>query len=281
MHIKHQTSGVFKNMFMAVCLLLAWLGGMSGAYAGDTAVYYIQTDQLNTPRVITDQNQAVVWKWESDAFGSVPPNEQPGTAPAFVFNPRFAGQYFDRESNLHYNYYRDYDPQIGRYVESDPIGLGGGINTYGYVNGRPTQLVDADGRFAMLIPVAIELGEMAWTTYRAYRTAQAIVGIANAIAAENNENVSNAQSKEDKSCPEDQSDPCKDLKNKIKDVQSKLDKKRQQLFLDKYDLYNKYYDLGSNPNPKQGTYVGHVDQIIALQRGLDKLMKQAKDAGCL
>jgi RHS repeat-associated protein len=114
---------------------------VTGGTAASAAVYYIHTDQLNTPRVIADQNQAVVWRWESDGFGAAPPNENPGAAGAFEFNPRFAGQYFDRESNLHYNYFRDYDPQTGRYVESDPIGLAGGINTYGYVAGNPLKIL--------------------------------------------------------------------------------------------------------------------------------------------
>lgn len=118
---------------------------VTGGTAASAAVYYIHTDQLNTPRVIADHNQAVVWKWESDGFGLMPPNEQPGAAGAFEFNPRFAGQYFDRESNLHYNYYRDYDPQTGRYAQSDPIGLGGGINTYAYVGSNPLSYVDLNG----------------------------------------------------------------------------------------------------------------------------------------
>jgi RHS repeat-associated protein len=108
-------------------------------------VYYIQTDQLNTPRAITDQSNALVWKWESDPFGSTPPNERPSTAPNFVFNPRLPGQVYDSETGIHYNYHRDYDPQTGRYIESDPIGLKGGINTYAYVGDDPIRFIDPRG----------------------------------------------------------------------------------------------------------------------------------------
>ena len=55
------------------------------------------------------------------------------------------GQYFDKETGLAYNYFRDYDPQTGRYVQSDPIGLEGAINPYLYVEAAPTIALDAEG----------------------------------------------------------------------------------------------------------------------------------------
>jgi RHS repeat-associated protein len=60
---------------------------------------------------------------------------------------RFATANFDKETNLHYNYFRDYEPGIGRYVQSDPIGLEGGVNTYAYVEGNPLGLADPRGLF--------------------------------------------------------------------------------------------------------------------------------------
>src|SRR5208283_4297734 len=60
-------------------------------------------------------------------------------------NLRLPGQYFDHETTFHYNGFRDYIPAIGRYIESDPIGLGGGLNTYAYVEGMPLNFVDPLG----------------------------------------------------------------------------------------------------------------------------------------
>lgn len=74
------------------------------------------------------------------------PNNNPSGLGAFEFNLRFPGQYFDRETNIAYNAVRDYDPSVGRYIESDPIGLQGGLDTYSYVAGNPLLLVDPSGR---------------------------------------------------------------------------------------------------------------------------------------
>ena len=92
-----------------------------------------------------------MWKWDSDAFGSTAANENPSALGIFNYNPRFPGQYYDKESALHYNYFRDsYNPKTGRYFQSDPIGLAGGINTYGYVRGNPVNYLDPLGLDAII-----------------------------------------------------------------------------------------------------------------------------------
>jgi RHS repeat-associated protein len=115
-------------------------------------VYYIYADHLNTPRVITDGTNKVVWRWDSDPFGADAANEDPdGDGAKFRYNLRFPGQYYDRETGLHYNYFRDYEPGTGRYVQSDPIGLAGGLNVYAYLDGNPLSYVDPLG-LAKAIP---------------------------------------------------------------------------------------------------------------------------------
>ena len=123
-------------------------------------LYFIHTDHLNTPRVITNQASQVVWRWDhAEPFGSNPPNENPSGLGTFTCNLRLPGQYFDKETNLHYNYFRDYDPGIGRYVQSDPIGLKGGLNTYAYVNARPLTSTDPHGLKSITEKAAGELAE--------------------------------------------------------------------------------------------------------------------------
>ena len=87
-----------------------------------------------------------MWRWDQqEPFGVNVPDENPSGVGAFDLPLRLPGQYFDKETNLHYNYFRDYDPSIGRYGESDPIGLLAGLNTYAYVDGEALGYLDLWG----------------------------------------------------------------------------------------------------------------------------------------
>ena len=109
-------------------------------------LHFVQVDHLNTPRAIYDDQQRLEWKWEQqEPFGVNVPDENPSGLGSFAFPLRFAGQYFEQETNLHYNYFRDYDPSVGRYTESDLVGLAGGLNTYLYVAADPLYWIDLRG----------------------------------------------------------------------------------------------------------------------------------------
>jgi RHS repeat-associated protein len=114
----------------------------------DTALFFIHPDHLNTPRLVADSTGTTVWKWDQqEPFGADTPNGDPGnTGTTFDLPLRLPGQFFDKETNQHYNYLRDcYDPAIGRYCQSDPIGLDGGLNTYAYVEANPLFNSDSFG----------------------------------------------------------------------------------------------------------------------------------------
>ncbi|MBL8300153.1 MAG: RHS repeat-associated core domain-containing protein, partial [Rhodanobacteraceae bacterium] len=119
----------------AVPVAISRVGGLS----------YIEADHLGTPRVaFNPATNTKEWVWDllGKAFGENP-------AITLVAGKgvelRYPGQWQDSESGLHYNYFRDYEPAIGRYVESDPIGLRGGISTYSYVHGSPISKKDPKG----------------------------------------------------------------------------------------------------------------------------------------
>ncbi len=111
-----------------------YLGDQPLATIQSEQVYYYHNDHLGTPQVLTGDSQAIAWKAAYTPFG------QAVTSVASVENPfRFPGQYYDQETGLHYNYFRYYNPQTGRYITPDPIGLEGGINLFVYVDsvGKP------------------------------------------------------------------------------------------------------------------------------------------------
>jgi RHS repeat-associated protein len=110
------------------------------------ALHFIHADHLNTPRLVANAAGQTVWRWDQqEPFGNNPADENPSGLGAFDLPLRLPGQYFDKETNLHYNHFRDYDSILGRYVQSDPIGLRGGIGTYAYVNSNPLSRLDRLG----------------------------------------------------------------------------------------------------------------------------------------
>ena len=110
------------------------------AVIGNDNIYYIHTDHLATPRLATDKNKQIVWQWRSTPFGKGEPIEN-----GLTLNLRFPGQYFDDESKLHYNWWRYYQPDTGRYVTGDPTGLNGGTNVYIYAYSTPVIQIDFTG----------------------------------------------------------------------------------------------------------------------------------------
>jgi RHS repeat-associated protein len=115
---------------------------------------YVEADALGTPRAVIDPTRNVaVWKWDltGEAFGASAPNQDPdGDATQFVLNMRYPGQRADAASGLNYNYQRDYEKETGRYTQSDPIGLTGGISTFGYANDNAIRFTDPYGLWVKL-----------------------------------------------------------------------------------------------------------------------------------
>jgi RHS repeat-associated protein len=112
----------------------------------DLKTYYAHNNYMNMPRLFTDEYKNIVWSGDFTPFGEL--YNENGSVNNLI---RFAGQYENIESGYFYNYHRDYDAGLGRYLQSDPIGLNGGINTYAYVGGNPINFVDPLGLDLLII----------------------------------------------------------------------------------------------------------------------------------
>ena len=107
-----------------------------------TSIYYYHVDHLGTPQMMTDQSGTTVWRADYEPFGKA----NVRATSTVENNLRFPGQYADRETGMHYNYYRSaYNPGTGRYEEVDPIGIAGGLNVYEYARSNPLTYTDPLG----------------------------------------------------------------------------------------------------------------------------------------
>jgi RHS repeat-associated protein len=130
-----------SNSSGAVTAVYVYLNGQPLAKIEGPNVYYYHNDALGTPQKMTDASGTVVWAADYKPFG-----EATVTISTITNNLRFTGQYFDQETGLHYNYYRDYNPVIGRYIEGDPIGIEKGKNhLYVYTSNNPVNATDPTG----------------------------------------------------------------------------------------------------------------------------------------
>ncbi|EEL9743104.1 RHS repeat protein [Salmonella enterica subsp. enterica serovar Muenchen] len=115
------------------------------APAIDSLAWY-QTDHLGTPQELTDERGEIAWSAQYRAWGVAQEAIRKASGKAQITNPiRFQGQYHDHETGLHYNRYRYYDPDVGRFVSKDPIRYGGGLNSHAYTDGNPINYVDPLG----------------------------------------------------------------------------------------------------------------------------------------
>ncbi len=154
-----------------------WLDDMPVAPVDDTGaapvLYYIHTDQLGSPQKLTGPGGSIVWDGGFDPFANPQFTSGGGVwgtsvwgsftwgADLSLANLRFPGQYADAETALNQNWFRDYDPTIGRYVQSDPIGLLGGADTYPYVGANPLANTDPWGLIRQLDPDSDECQALA------------------------------------------------------------------------------------------------------------------------
>jgi RHS repeat-associated protein len=114
--------------------------GQVVGYIKSNQLYFVHNDHLGRPEVLTNSAGNPVWRAQLEAFGRTVLFSNIGD-----FNIGFPGQYWDEEKQSWYNYYRDYDATTGRYLQSDPIGLGGGMNSFTYALNTPVSLIDRLG----------------------------------------------------------------------------------------------------------------------------------------
>jgi RHS repeat-associated protein len=138
--------------------------------------HYVHVDHLGTSQRLTNAQGETTWRMVSEAFGKtfVDTALAPATTGSTTNNLRFPGQYEDQETATHYNYMRTYLPMVGRYGETDPIGLAAGVNTFVYVVNRPLNAFDPKGLLQWnVLPTQVSGG---YVPGQSYEFAPGLVG---------------------------------------------------------------------------------------------------------
>ena len=263
-----------------------------------TTVTYLHADHLGTPRMATDTNGTIVWRWDSDPFGETAPNEDPdGDLNDITVPLRFPGQYADIETGQYYNYFRTYDASIGRYTQPDPIGLNGGINGYNYVDGNPQTYSDPFGLrknracVAALTAVGAACGGSVGYiggglvgagggTLVAPGVGTISGGIGGskaggALGAMLGGTLGNVAS--DAFCPEEED--CVILEERVRFWAADVRRRYFELLEDQHGLYNGHRDP-RNRKGRKGSYAGHQQQLRDKIKTLEKAIEAADAAGC-
>ena len=234
-------------------------------------VYY-HTDHLNTPKLFTNQNQDIVWQAEHTPFGELRIAQEHVTN-----NIRFPGQYFDVETGMSYNYFRTYDASLGRYIQSDPIGLGGGINTYGYVLQNPLVYIDPFGLSSLTVcanpanaaSCAAGMGVNAGRASSVVNGAGVAAMMASGEKAKRTPEERALNKEKNRACksPDPKTnDPCADAKSRLN---------RLQLCL---DLRTQYRDQFGDPGFTHSVEI--INTIAAVKKAEEAVKEACKDENC-
>ncbi|PAT31039.1 RHS repeat-associated core domain-containing protein [Vandammella animalimorsus] len=140
--------------------------------SAQTRYHYITTDHLGTPILATDKSGNKTWRSYSEAFGNTATESTAGAQ----INLSFPGQYWNKETGLHQNYFRYYSLARGRYIQSDPLGIFGGLNTYEYASSDPLGYIDPTGE----VPIA----PIVWSYFRCVARCTASSSIMDTLTGE-------------------------------------------------------------------------------------------------